>query len=406
MERFQGILGILVIFGLVVLLSKHRRRIRWRILGAGLALQILTAFLVLKWSPGTRALTAVSAWIADVIHYADVGTQFVFGPLMSEDIGFVFALSVLPVIIFLGALVGLLYYLRVIQWFIEIVGTALKWVIGTSKIESVWASTVIVLGMSEAPLVIAPYLPKLTRSQLFTCMVGGFASVAGSTLVGYSLLGAPLPYLLAAAVMNAPSSLVIAKGLWPETEETDLDASVRDVRDEESVNVIDALARGALSGGRLAVIVGCLLIAFIAVIALLNAAVGGIFGWFGLEGMSLERIFGWIFAPVAWLIGVPWHEAPQTGNFIGQKTVLNEFVAYSNFGPLVQSDSLSPKTVLITTFALAGFANFGSIAIQIGAIGGLVPERRPEIAKWGLFALLGGTLANLLNAAIVGVVAS
>lgn len=406
MDRFQGLLGIAAIFLIVILMSKHRSRIRWRILGAGLGLQVLTAFLVLKWGPGSAVLEAAANWVTGVIGYAEEGAAFVFGGLLSEQIGFVFALSVLPVIIFLGALVGLLYYLRVIQWFIEIIGTAMKYVIGTSKIESVWASTVIVLGMSEAPLVIAPYLKKLTRSELFTCMTGGFASVAGSTLVGYSLLGAPLPYLLAAAVMNAPASLVIAKGLWPETETSDLDASVRDVKDTESVNAIDALARGALSGGKLAAIVGCLLIAFVGVIALLNGAIGGIGGWFGAPDLSFDQIFGWIFAPVAWLLGVPWSEAATVGNFMGQKTVLNEFVAYSNFGPMAADGSLSPKTVLITTFALAGFANFGSIAIQIGAIGGLVPERRGEIAKNGLFALLAGSMANFLNAAIVGVIAS
>lgn len=405
MDRFQGVLGILVIFGLVFALSKYRTRINWRILGAGFALQVATALIILLWPPGFQALEWFSGGVSTVIKYADEGTKFVFGGLFTnEDHGFVFALGVLPVIIFLGALIGLLYYLRVIQWFIEIVGTALKWVIGTSKIESVWASTVIFLGMSEAPLVIAPYLKKLTKSALFACMVGGFASVAGSTLVGYSLLGAPLPFLIAASVMNAPASLVIAKGLWPETEESDLDGSVRDVKDTESANVIDALARGALSGGHLAVIVGCLLIAFIAVIALANGIVGGIGGWFGNPTLTLDKIFGLIFAPVAWLIGVNWAEAQTVGNLIGQKTVLNEFVAYANQGPLITSGQLSPKATVISTFALAGFANFGSIAIMIGAIGSLVPERRSEIAKNGLFALLGGTLANLLNASIAGIV--
>ncbi|HOQ54461.1 MAG TPA: NupC/NupG family nucleoside CNT transporter [Micropruina sp.] len=406
MDRFQGVLGIVAILGLVVALSRFRTRINWRILGAGFALQVVTALLVLKWEPGFKALEALSAGVSTLIGYADEGTKFVFGALLDQDkIGFVFALSVLPVIIFIGALIGLLYYLRVIQWFIEIVGTAMKWVVGVSKIESVWATTVIFLGMSEAPLVIAPYLKKLTKSALFTCMVGGFASVAGSTLVGYSLLGAPLPYLIAASVMNAPASLVIAKGLWPETEESDLDGSVRDVKDTESANVIDALARGALSGGHLAVIVGCLLIAFIATIALANGLVSGVAGWFGHPEITFDKIFGWIFAPVAWLIGVPWNEAPTVGNLIGQKTVLNEFVAYSTLGPMVTANTLSSKSVVISTFALAGFANFGSIAIMIGSLGSLVPERRGEIARNGLFALLGGTLANLLNASIAGVVA-
>lgn len=406
MERFQGVLGIIAILGLMVLISKYRRKINWRIIGSALALQALMGFLVIKWEPGARALEGLANGITHVIHFADEGTKFVFGSLWPESPGFVFALQVLPVIIFFGTLVGLLYYLRVLQWIIEIVGTALKWVIGTSKIESVWASTVVLLGMSEAPLVIQPYLSRLTKSQLFVCMVGGLASVAGTVLVGYALLGAPLPYLLAAAVMNAPGSLLIAKGIWPETEESDLDASVRDVRDTESVNVIDALARGALTGGKLAVIVGCLLIAFIAVIALANAALGGVGGWFGAPDLSFDKVFGWIFAPVAWLIGVPWHEAQIAGNLIGQKTVLNEFVAFSNFGPMVEAGSIDPKTTLVTTFALSGFANFGSIAILVGSLGALVPERRHEVAKYGLLALLAATMVNLLNAAVVGVVGS
>ncbi len=407
MERFQGLLGIALILGIIVLISKSRRRINWRIVGSGLALQAIVGFLVIKWQPGAYALEQFANAVTGIIGFTSAGTEFVFGPLVdTQKTGFVFALQVLPVIVFFGAIVGLLYYLRVLQWVIEIVGTALKWVLGASKIESVWAATVVVLGMSEAPLVIKPYLPRLTKSQLFLCMVGGLASVAGTVLVGYSLLGAPMPYLLAAAVMNAPGSLLVAKGMWPETEESDLDASVRDVRDTESVNVIDALARGALTGGKLAVIVGCLLIAFIAVIALANAALGGVGGWFGAPDLSFDKVFGWIFAPVAWLIGVPWHEAQIAGNLIGQKTVLNEFVAFSNFGPMVAAGQLDPKTTLITTFALCGFANFGSIAILVGSLGSLIPERRSEVAKYGLLALLAATMTNLLNAAIVGVVGS
>lgn len=403
MQSLQGILGIITILGLVVLISRHRRKISWRILASGFALQVVIAFLILRWGPGLAGLKWFSDQIAVFIGYSSAGTEFVFGGLFENDsIGFVFALSVLPVIIFLGAIIAMLYFLRVIQWFIEIVGTALGKVIGTSKIESVWASTVVFLGMSEAPLVIAPYLPKLTKSQLFACMVGGYASVAGSTLVGYSLLGAPLEYLIAASVMNAPSSLIIAKTMWPETEENTVDGDIRSVRDEHSVNVIDAIASGALSGGKLAVIVGCLLIAFVSLVAMLNGMVGGVGGWFGVPDLSFDKILGWVFAPIAWLIGVPWADAPLAGQFLGQKTVLNEFVAYSNFGPMVPN--LDHKTVIVTTFALAGFANFGSIAIQIGSFGALVPERRHEVAKWGMLALLGGVLTNLLNASVAGVI--
>lgn len=404
MERFQGLIGIAIILALGVALSKHRSKINWRTLGTGLALQVILALLVLKWGPGYHALKWLAEGIDQLIGYTDKGTEFVFGPLFGDKIGFVFALNVLPVIIFLGAIIGVLYYLRVIQIVDEYVGGALGKLMGTSKVESVFAATVIFLGQSEAPLLIQPYIKKLTKSELFTCMTGGFASVAGSTLIGYSLLGAPLPYLLAASVMNAPGSLLMAKAFFPETEESQLDATVRDVRDEESKNVIDALGRGAMNGGRIAVTVGCLLIAFIAVIAFLSAIIGGIGSWFGHSEWSLEGIFGWALAPFAWAIGVPWHDAVDVGNFIGQKTVLNEFVGYTSFGKHV--DELSDKAVMISTFALAGFANFSSIAIQMGSMGGLAPERRGEIAKFGMFALLAGFCVNMINAAIVGVVAS
>lgn len=402
MDRLQGLLGIAVIFGVLILFSRHRRQIRWRTLGVGLVLQIAFALIVLKWDYGFLALKKIAEGLEKLTEFTNQGTSFVFGGLFGEDNGFVFALNVLPVIIFLGAIIGALYYLRVIQIFVDLLGGALKKILGTSKVESVWASTVIFLGQSEAPLVIAPYLPKLTRSELFTCMTGGFASVAGSTLIGYSLLGAPLEYLLAASLMNAPGSLIVAKAFWPETEESNLDASVRDVRDTESKNIIDAIGSGAMSGGRIAIAVGCLLIAFIAFIAMISAILGGIGGLFGQDHWSLEGLFGLIFAPAAWLIGVPWQDAQLVGNFIGEKTIINEFVGFTSFGPHIPD--MDPKSVMITTFALAGFANISSMAIQIGSIGGLVPERRGEVAKLAPLALMTGFATNMLNAAIVGVV--
>ncbi|GAA4786152.1 NupC/NupG family nucleoside CNT transporter [Corynebacterium canis] len=402
MDRLQGLLGIAVIFGVLILFSRHRRQIRWRTLGVGLVLQIAFALIVLKWDYGFLALKKIAEGLEKLTEFTNQGTSFVFGGLFGEDNGFVFALNVLPVIIFLGAIIGALYYLRVIQIFVDLLGGALKKILGTSKVESVWASTVIFLGQSEAPLVIAPYLPKLTRSELFTCMTGGFASVAGSTLIGYSLLGAPLEYLLAASLMNAPGSLIVAKAFWPETEESNLDASVRDVRDTESKNIIDAIGSGAMSGGRIAIAVGCLLIAFIAFIAMISAILGGIGGLFGQDNWSLEGLFGLIFAPAAWLIGVPWQDAQLVGNFIGEKTIINEFVGFTSFGPHIPD--MDPKSVMITTFALAGFANISSMAIQIGSIGGLVPERRGEVAKLAPLALMTGFATNMLNAAIVGVV--
>ncbi|MEV6583911.1 NupC/NupG family nucleoside CNT transporter [Streptomyces sp. NPDC051582] len=401
MTRLQGLLGLIVIYGLCFAISRHRRRINWRTLGIGFCLQVGFALLVLKWGPGREALRAFADMIAKLIGYTTAGTEFLFGSL-AKGSNVPFALGVLPVIIFLGALVGLLYYLRVIQWVVQIVGGAISWLLRTSRVESIWATTVIFLGQSEAPLVIAPYLRRLTHSELFTCMTGGFASVAGSTLVGYSLLGAPLPYLLAASVMNAPAMLVIAKAIYPETEEVEQQGDIRGVRDTESANAIDSLARGALNGGRLAVIVGCLLIAFVALIALANGILGVAGSWIGVDDLTFQRVLGWVFAPVAWLIGVSWDEATTVGSYLGQKLVINEFVAYASFGPEIPT--LDDKTVLITTFALAGFANFSSIAIQLGSFGALAPERRPDVARLGLLALLAGTLANLSNAAIVGIV--
>ncbi|KHO28874.1 NupC/NupG family nucleoside CNT transporter [Corynebacterium minutissimum] len=400
MERLQGLLGILAILAVIYVLSSSRKDIKWRTIGVGLALQIAFCYLVLAWEPGFKALAAVSHGLTKLTDFTNEGTSFVFGGLLGEN--FIFALNVLPVVIFLGAIIAALYYLRVIQYFVEYVGSGIKWLMGTSKVESVWATTVIFLGQSEAPLVIKPYLPKLTRSELYTCMVGGFASVAGSTLIGYSLLGAPLEYLLAASLMNAPGSLLIAKGLMPETEESSLDATVKDVRDNDSKNIIDAISNGAMAGGKIAISVACLLIAFIAMIAMLSAILGGVGSIFGQDNWSLEGLFGLLFAPVAWLIGVPWDDVMQVGNFIGQKTILNEFVGYTAFGENI--DQLSDKAIMLSSFALAGFANISSIGIQIGAIGGLVPERRGEIAKLGPKALFGGFLTNMLNAAIVGVI--
>lgn len=421
MDALRGLVGLAVLLLVAFAVSKHRRGISWRTVGVALGLQIAFAALVLRWGPGERAMGWLSDRVADLIGYAEEGTVFVFGPLteVGEEGETVFALSVLPVIVFLGALVGLLYYLRVIQWATYVVGGALSWLLRVTKVESLYAGTVVFLGQSEAPLMIAPYLRSLRKGQLFTVMAAGFAAAAGSTLVGYSLLGAPLEYLLAATVMNAPAALLMAKIMWPDStpegpddgpldepekgpdgELAELD--VRSVRDTESRNLIDAIGRGALAGGRIAVTVGALLIAFIALIALANGILGSVGGWFGADGLTFEKLLGWALAPLAWLLGVPWSEAVEAGSWIGQKTVLNEFVAYADFGP--QVDSLSPVTVAVVTFALAGFANFSSIAIQIGTLGSLLPERRAAVAELGLRALLAGSLANLSNAAIAGLV--
>lgn len=431
MADLRGVLGLLVLLGIAVAFSKAPRAISVRTVLAALAVQVAFAALVLRWGPGERALSWVSDRVTTLIGYAEEGTAFVFGPLtaVGPENQAIFALQVLPVIVFLGALIGLLFYLRVIQYVTFVVGGAIARALGISKVESMYASTVIFLGQSEAPLMIAPYLRVLRRPQVFTVMASGFAAAAGSTLVGYSLLGAPLEYLLAATVMNAPAGLLMAKIMWPDGADDDerpggdgdeqaadvdgsdgspapedRDLDVRSVRDEQSANLIDALARGAMAGGRIAVTVGALLIAFVALIALANGLLGGVGGWFGQDDLTFEQLLGWAVAPLAWLLGVPWSEAVEAGSYIGQKTVLNEFVAYAEFGPAV--GDLSSITVVVVTFALAGFANFASIAIQIGTIGSLRPELRGTLARLGLLALLAGSLANLANAAIAGVVVS
>ena len=419
MEALRGLLGLAFLLLVAAAFSTHRRRISVRTVVGALVLQIAFAALVLRWGPGKRALDWVSDRVADLIGYAQEGTAFVFGPLLEvgDENDTIFALQVLPVIVFLGALIGLLFYLRVIQYATYVIGGTIARALGVSKVESMYASTVIFLGQSEAPLMIAPYLRHLRTPQVFTVMVSGFAAAAGSTLVGYSLLGAPLEYLLAATVMNAPAGLLMAKIMWPDEAETAADPEpddddeppaseidVRSVRDEESANAIDAVGRGALAGGRIAVTVGTLLIAFIALIALANGILGTVGGWFGRDDLTFQQLLGWALAPLAWLLGVPWDEAVEAGSYIGEKTVLNEFVAYASFGPNV--DNLSTITVVIVTFALAGFANFASIAIQIGTISSLRPELRATLARLGLRALLAGSLANLANAAIAGVVVS
>ncbi len=418
MEALRGVLGLVLLVAVALLVSKDRRGIRWRVVGAALGLQVVFALLVLRTAPGAAVLNFLSRQVERLIGFTDSGTAFVFGPLTTVGApdAAAFAFQVLPVIIFLGALIYLLVYLRVVQYATHYIGGFIGRVVGVSKIESMYAAVVVFLGMSEAPLLISPYLKRLTSAQAFTVVVAGLTAASGSTLVGYALLGAPLPYLLAATVMNAPAALVMAKIIWPDSvtepvepgrdaaEEPLDDATfdVRTVRDEESVNVLDALAHGALAGAKIAVTIAALLIAFVALIALANGVVGGIGGWFGLDGLTFQKLLGWVLAPLAWLLGVPWSESVVAGQFIGLKTVLNEFVAYGEFG--TQVAQLSPVTVVVVTFALAGFANIGSIAIAIGALGSLRPQLRSFVARVGFRALLAATLANFSNAAIAGLV--
>lgn len=396
-----GLAGIVVVLGIAFLLSSAKKSIKPRTILGGLAIQILFAFIVLKWEVGRDALLWLTNVVQNMISYANEGIAFVFGPLGDpvDGVGFVFAFQVLVIIIFFSSLISVLYYLGIMQIIIKFIGGALSWLLGTSKAESVSAAANIFVGQTEAPLVVRPFLAKMTKSELFAVMTGGLASVAGSVLVGYALLGVPLEYLLAASFMAAPAGLIMAKMMIPETEEVD-DSNFEMEKDTNSVNVIDAAANGASDGLKLALNVGAMLIAFIALIALINGLLGFVGGLFGAGNLSLELILGYIFSPLAFVIGVPWAEAVQAGSYIGQKLVLNEFVAYSAFAPEIAN--LTPKTVLVISFALCGFANLSSMAILLGGLGALAPSRRPDIARLGIRAVAAGTLASLLSASIAG----
>jgi CNT family concentrative nucleoside transporter len=340
--------------------------------------------------------------VANVISYSEEGIRFLFGGLVgSESLGFIFAINVLPVIIFFSSLIAVLYHLGIMSVVIRVIGGALQKILGTSRPESMSAAANIFVGQTEAPLIIKPFLPTMTRSELFAVMVGGLASIAGSIMAGYAGLGIELKYLLAASFMAAPGGLLMAKMLEPETNKTNEGLTDVKADNEEYANVFDAAASGASAGLKLAVNVGAMLLAFIALIALLNGMLGGIGAMFGQQELSIQLILGYVFQPIAWLIGVPWNEANLAGSFIGQKVVVNEFVAYSDF--IKYADELSPITQAIVTFALCGFANLSSIAILMGGIGALAPARRKEIAQLGLKAVFAATLANLMSAALAGI---
>ncbi|WLD92684.1 NupC/NupG family nucleoside CNT transporter [Alkalihalobacillus sp. AL-G] len=402
MQILWGTAGILTILLIAFLISNNKKGISPRTVFGGLAIQIGFAFIVLKWEAGQAGIEWLSARVQNIVNFANEGIKFLFGGLVAEEsgLGFIFAFQVLTIIIFFSSLIAVLYYLGIMQWIIRIIGGAISKLLRTSKAESLSATANIFVGQTEAPLVIRPYLAKMTNSELFAVMVGGLASVAGSVLIGYSLLGVPLEYLLAASFMAAPSGLIMAKIIIPETEESETAGKIKMERDTEAVNVIDAAARGASDGLKLALNVGAMLLAFIALIALLNGLFGWVGSWFGIEGLSLELILGYVFAPIAFIIGVPWDEAVRAGNFIGQKLVLNEFVAFSAFGPEIPE--LKEKTVAVVSFALCGFANLSSLAILLGGLGGIAPNRRQDIARLGLKAIIAGSLANLLSAAIAG----
>ena len=397
MAILNCVIGIAFIFLVAFLLSNNKSKIKWRTVIIGFLIQFAFALAALKWSVGRYVLSKIALGVQSVINYANEGIKFLFGSLTND--GSIFAVNVLGVIIFISAVVSVLYYLGIMQFIIKIIGGALSKLLGTSKLETISASANIFLGQTEAPLLIKPYVAKLTESELFTVMVGGLASVSGSILVGYSLLGIPIEYLISASFMAAPAGLIISKMLYPETEFDKIQNEVKMVKDD-SANVVDAASKGAIDGLGLVLNIAAIILAFVALIALVNGLIGWIGGWFGFSNLSLQTILGYIFAPIAAIIGVPWGESVLAGSLIGQKIILNEFVAFTSMSPLLPE--LSAKTTAIVTFALCGFANISSIAILIGGIGGMAPNRKHDIARLGWKAVLGGTLANLLSATIAG----
>ena len=409
MARFTGLLGLVVFLAVAYALSTDRKAIRWRTVIWGLGLQILFAFLVLKWSFGQRILKAGSSLVTSLLAHAVDGSSMVFGTLGTPGNPLaVFAFAVLPTIIFVSALFAMLYHLGVMQRVIKVVAWLMQRTMGTSGAESTNVAASIFMGQTEAPLTIRPFLGGATRSELMTIMTSGMAHVSGGIMAAYISFGIRAQDLLSAVIMTAPGTILIAKMLVPETEVPATLGTVHIPTEDEhkNENLIGSIARGTIDGGNLAWNVAIMLISFLAIVGLINAIMLGISNVLYAHGHipfphSLGNALGTLCAPVAWLIGIPWHDAPIVGNLIGTRAVLNEFVAYTQLGQLANQGAVSTRTLAIATFALCGFANLGSIGMQIGGIGALIPHRRNELAKLGLRAMLAGTMANLMSAAIV-----
>jgi CNT family concentrative nucleoside transporter len=405
----QPLFGAVVILSIAVLCSKNRRAINWGTVAWGLSLQVIFALIVLKTSVGQRVFSTLGDGINKLLGFSGVGAAFVFGPLGNSTVwgramtgalgaegaqyAVIFAFQVLPTIIFIAALFAILYYYGVMQVVVRLFAVLMHRVMGASGAESLNVAASIFMGQTEAPLTIRPYLPEMTESELMTVMTSGMAHISGGIMAAYILFGIEAKHLLTAVIMTAPGTIMMAKMLVPETGTPKTMGTVRLVVEQTDVNVIDAAGRGTGEGLQLALNVGAMLISFLALIAMVNAILGTV-------GLSLQQIFGWVFAPVAWSMGVPWRDAPVIGNLLGTRMALNEFVAYSQLGPL--RATLDPKSFTIATFALCGFANFSSIGIQIGGIGALAPNRRHDLARLGLRAMFAGTLANFMTATIAG----
>ncbi len=409
MGTLQPLVGLFGILGLAYALSTDRKAISYRVVGWGLSLQVLFALIVLKTQVGRTTFEVLGDRMRELLDFSVVGSAFVFGPLgdravwgrvMEGALGaeganyaVVFAFQILPTIIFIAALFAILYYLGVMQVIVRLFAVVMNRVMGASGAESLNVAASIFMGQTEAPLTIRPYLSRMTQSELMTVMTSGMAHISGGIMAAYIAFGIEAEHLLTAVIMTAPGTLMMAKMFVPETGTPETRGTVKLDVENKDVNIIDAAGRGTSEGLHLALNVGAMLISFVALIALVNAILG-------VAGLTLQQVFGWVFAPVAWSLGVPWKDAAAVGNLLGTRMVLNEFIAFAQLGPM--KETLDPRSFTIATFALCGFANFASIGMQIGGIGALAPERRGDLARLGLRAMLAGTLANFVTAIIVG----
>lgn len=433
-DIFFGIFGLASLIGIAFIFSSNRKKVDWRLVGTGVSIQLLFAIFVIKIPGGEAVFNVLSRFFVTIISFTFDGAEFIFGVLSSQSsmekilpvdmqnmgFGFLFAFQVLPTIIFFSSLMSLLYHMGIMQKIVQGMAWVMAKALRVSGAEALSVAANVFIGQTEAPLVVRPYISSMTKSELLTLMVGGMATIAGGVLAAYvNILGGPDPemqifyakHLLSASIMAAPATMVIAKILMPETEHSETKGTVELKVEKTTANVIDAAATGAGDGLKLALNVAAMLLAFIALIAMFNYILEGIGSLTGLstvigEPLSLNLILGYVLSPISWIIGVPWQDATKVGSLIGQKVVLNEFIAYLDLGNMIQQGLLSEKSRIISTYALCGFANFSSIAIQIGGIGGIAPDRRKDLAKFGLRAVLGGSIATFMTATIAGVLTS
>ncbi|MBS8550240.1 NupC/NupG family nucleoside CNT transporter [Escherichia coli] len=419
MDVMRSVLGMVVLLTIAFLLSVNKKKISLRTVGAALVLQVVIGGIMLWLPPGRWVAEKVAFGVHKVMAYSDAGSAFIFGSLVGpkmdtlfDGAGFIFGFRVLPAIIFVTALVSILYYIGVMGILIRILGGIFQKALNISKIESFVAVTTIFLGQNEIPAIVKPFIDRLNRNELFTAICSGMASIAGSTMIGYAALGVPIgyaalgvpvEYLLAASLMAIPGGILFARLLSPATESSQVSFNNLSFTETPPKSIIEAAATGAMTGLKIAAGVATVVMAFVAIIALINGIIGGVGGWFGFAHASLESILGYLLAPLAWVMGVDWSDANLAGSLIGQKLAINEFVAYLNFSPYLQTGgTLDAKTVAIISFALCGFANFGSIGVVVGAFSAVAPHRAPEIAQLGLRALAAATLSNLMSATIAG----